>query len=183
MVYNLCLGSPPRVRGKAEAAGLCPRNAGITPARAGKSAHRSSQSRAFRDHPRACGEKPSWIEVRGYAPGSPPRVRGKGRNSRQKPHKHGITPARAGKSTLPFSMIMRRRDHPRACGEKHIAEWATLIRSGSPPRVRGKADRKGSAASRAGITPARAGKSNPQRCYGCWNRDHPRACGEKCRMK
>ena len=51
----------------------------------------------IRDHPRACGEKRSaqWRLFRVL--GSPPRVRGKGKQSIDYIEQLGITPARAGK--------------------------------------------------------------------------------------
>ena len=78
MVYNLCLGSPPRVRGKGQDMALEVGLVGITPARAGKSEEMASSAPLLRDHPRACGEKVARDPVLDLAAGSPPRVRGKG---------------------------------------------------------------------------------------------------------
>ena len=71
------VGSPPRVRGKANYEIGRNISDGITPACAGKSCRRSRRRPSSRDHPRVCGEKQEsrsqpypWI-------GSPPRVRGK----------------------------------------------------------------------------------------------------------
>ena len=53
-------GSPPRVRGKANAETFpiyCP---GITPACAGKSVQMCAGAHITRDHPRVCGEKQTW---------------------------------------------------------------------------------------------------------------------------
>ena len=53
------------------------------------------------------------------------------------------------------------------------------MRSGSPPRVRGK-DQFGRPLQRhIGITPACAGKSTGDPVRGGFARDHPRVCGEK----
>ena len=54
-------GSPPRVRGKAYQGWAVNSATGITPARAGKSIVSRFQLAAFRDHPRACGEKPAAL--------------------------------------------------------------------------------------------------------------------------
>ena len=57
---------------------------------------------------------------------------------------------------------------------------------GSPPRVRGKAKRHARLLLPAGITPAYAGKSTPDRLFLYHLGDHPRVCGEKngiCRAK
>ena len=91
--------------------------------------------------------------------GSPPRMRGKGRNLARGVRPDRITPAYAGKSRI-----------HRACTDRH---------SGSPPRMRGK----GCAALPWGhpyrITPAYAGKSRPETTLKQQQGDHPRVCGEK----
>ena len=51
------LGSPPRVRGKAEHDKRLIVRRGITPARAGKRRFAYISFKRMRDHPRACGEK------------------------------------------------------------------------------------------------------------------------------
>ena len=78
---RLPLRSPPRVRGKvchtmAEAKGL-----GITPAYAGKSDPEKQPGAARWDHPRVCGEKVLNTFIMVCHVGSPPRMRGKGKNS------------------------------------------------------------------------------------------------------
>ena len=76
---------------------------------------------------------------------------------------NGITPAHAGKS--PFRWYNQRViwDHPRACGEKMIAEFDAWQEQGSPPRMRGKAALLRPVIHGVGITPAHAGKSLPSR--------------------
>ena len=53
----------------------------------------------------------------------------------------GITPAYAGKSTSAAGWMPHKRDHPRVCGEEkdNPDEWSEV--QGSPPRMRGRADR------------------------------------------
>ena len=72
-----CLGSPPRVRGKAS----CPHQnhfgIGITPACAGKSFSAAARLHLHPDHPRVCGEKRFPAFFLSKIGGSPPRVRGK----------------------------------------------------------------------------------------------------------
>ena len=51
------LGSPPRVRGEAEGAGLTAPAGRITPACAGRSVLRRRMCPETEDHPRVCGEK------------------------------------------------------------------------------------------------------------------------------
>ncbi len=111
----------------------------------------------------------------------------------------GITPARAGKRETRRTIRRLSWDHPRACGEKFLAQPGIRFCRGSPPRVRGKEGTAWKAPAKPGIiprvrgkdsddthcgrnpgiTPARAGKSHQGggKRRGC--RDHPRACGEK----
>ena len=91
-------GSPPRVRGKGDAAvqRLCA--GGITPAYAGKSYHSRHMVVVIRDHPRVCGEKFNCNPGSPQHWGSPPRMRGKARLPDHVGKGGGITPACAGKS-------------------------------------------------------------------------------------
>ena len=133
-----------------------------------------------RDHPRLCGEKhmvpkrstPIW--------GSPPPMRGKAQSRPVICTLFRITPAYAGKSRKP---VHRRKpvqdhprlcggkslegadeqegkkDHPRLCGEKHSIYSLFKPYLGSPPPMRGKANRR-------------------ERKLTLLE-DHPRLCGEK----
>ena len=77
-LYDVALGSPPRVRGKVILSlGLLPVSR-ITPACAGKSRMKPWAERFYKDHPRVCGEKGGGICAERGGGGSPPRVRGKG---------------------------------------------------------------------------------------------------------
>ena len=136
--HSTAPGSPPRVRGKAQLRAGRAQACGITPARAGKSRSSCRPGWACRDHPRACGEKLQHSVVQPVLPGSPPRVRGKGHLRTTSISNTGITPARAGKSTVPFLVNTRNKDHPRACGEKFHRKIKRSLAKGSPPRVRGK---------------------------------------------
>ena len=70
----------------------------ITPAHAGKRRPSGSMRTAYRDHPRACGEKDLSEAGADELGGSPPRMRGKVICSGERCAKLGITPAYAGKS-------------------------------------------------------------------------------------
>ena len=111
---------------------------GITPARAGKSSRVDDLAERLRDHPRACGEKQTGMPYSTKRLGSPPRVRGKVDRWRLYASGTGITPARAGKSWIEKSNMIRSGDHPRACGEKKTGLTNAQGTAGSPPRVRGK---------------------------------------------
>ena len=95
--WPMFLGSPPRVRGKADSANLHQPKPGITPAYAGKSTGLCEHSRQEQDHPRVCGEKCKRIGKRQSGLGSPPRMRGKECREYMGHLCPRITPAYAGK--------------------------------------------------------------------------------------
>ena len=173
------IGSPPRVRGKAEAFKALLVAAGITPACAGKRMVLAVLDRSIRDHPRVCGEKCRGRSCWCFRLGSPPRVRGKVQKVRHSRFFAGITPACAGKRSWPTSTKIPARDHPRVCGEKSLKGVTLTAPAGSPPRVRGKVVDRFSYAVAFGITPAYAGKRFSSFPYVTQERDHPRVCGEK----
>ena len=146
-----CLkGSPPRVRGKGQAACEIVVELGITPAYAGKRSYGCGTEQCGRDHPLTI------IRVH-----------------------HGITPAYAGKSAGSGHGGLCFWDHPRVCGEKTEYRALVTAHQGSPPRMRGKVFIGQVCIAPKGITPACAGKSlrpdnNPSTSW-----DHPRVCGEK----
>ena len=175
----VCLGSPPRMRGKGpikDRPGARPR---ITPAYAGKSRLLRAQNWATGDHPRVCGEKIAAGFSIFLAQGSPPRMRGKVLVEQLRQHGVGITPAYAGKSLHSRGRRLRVRDHPRVCGEKDVTTPTGDDGKGSPPRMRGKAipPRPYPCVSR--ITPAYAGKRPDGDKLPAERQDHPRVCGEK----
>ncbi len=71
---------------------------GITPAYAGKSSEDSGGVKYTMDHPRLCGEKVAIRKSREHRIGSPPPMRGKGKQNDQNRERGRITPAYAGKS-------------------------------------------------------------------------------------
>ena len=86
-------------------------------------------------------------------------MRGKAHFIQQFMESLGITPAYAGKSSNKKYLEDYDRDHPRVCGEKFICCIWIIRQVGSPPRMRGKGREGQGESSRAGITPAYAGKS------------------------
>ena len=90
-----------------------------------------------------------------------------------------ITPAYAGKRHIKHMLSQTKRDHPRLCGEKLDGYSQSNFWTGSPPPMRGKADKFLIPSTCVRITPAYAGKSQPSQLPEklCW--DHPRLCGEK----
>ena len=116
-----CLGSPPHMRGKGEADDRAEQEQRITPAYAGKSSAFPLLTATERDHPRICGEKIVTSSRSSYPSGSPPHMRGKAGLVDQPLHRHGITPAYAGKSFGVCLWGLNPRDHPRICGEKGVS--------------------------------------------------------------
>ena len=106
-------------------------------------------------------------------------MRGKAPGFLCSPYFPGITPACAGKSTRLSLFAIFSGDHPRVCGEKIACGHYMLCYSGSPPRVRGKADPKKHRQRQTGITPACAGKRECPTEGAPAAGDHPRVCGEK----
>ena len=119
-LWRFRLGSPPRMRGKGELPHHGGRRGGITPAHAGKRQTAQKELLIVRDHPRACGEKRAGDRISPVILGSPPRMRGKGLPGLHMPLPSGITPAHAGKRNCTGRLETYFRDHPRACGEKHL---------------------------------------------------------------
>ena len=74
--------------------------------------------------------------------GSPPRRRGKGTGFVLDTGNVGITPAQAGKSIILLIFFSFYKDHPRVGGEKIIANWLSFRKLGSPPRGRGKVEKR-----------------------------------------
>ena len=154
----LHLGSPPRMRGKEQRMREARNSAGITPAYAGKSGEYMAGEDQYGDHPRVCGEKIHALLCVPASYGLPPRVRGKGQAIPAHSLGEGITPAYAGKSSTATRAARSTGDHPRVCGEKSKYRLQINWWLGSPPRVRGKAERPTGLLCAAGITPACAGK-------------------------
>ena len=160
---SFTLGSPPRVRGKDGVTYLVHSSNRITPACAGKRNPPAIGRASGRDHPRVCGEKGRALRIDLRKMGSPPRVRGKVRLALPHFFRVGITPACAGKRKSVARCFGSFWDHPRVCGEKICALWALPLYTGSPPRMRGKAEFFPMLPHDPGITPAYAGKRLPPR--------------------
>ena len=90
-----------------------------------------------------------------------------------------ITPAYAGKSLRRAKHHFAQKDHPRVCGEKKFGMNGFETKTGSPPRMRGKATVFRPQDIYTRITPAYAGKSGTALNAMPNAKDHPRVCGEK----
>ena len=91
---------------------------GSPPPMRGKDAADSRTADVSQDHPRLCGEKRQSFRGSPEQLGSPPPMRGKAVRYGEFFFYSGITPAYAGKSFRPHTMMQQRGDHPRLCGEK-----------------------------------------------------------------
>ena len=90
----------------------------------------------------------------------------------------GITPARAGKTYCFRPSHQLFRDHPRSCGKDNRQPRRPAWFLGLPPLVRERLFTIAYSRSRAGITPARAGKTGAIAITGTPVVDHPRSCGK-----
>ena len=172
------MGSPPQVRGKHRTIYCRKQQRRITPAGAGKTSECLRPRCAARDHPRRCGENRRMQPQLPRPRGSPPQVRGKLPATFEDERFLGITPAGAGKTSIPFPKVSKIWDHPRRCGENSQVSGAHCASRGSPPQVRGKPPTWEDGIPVRRITPAGAGKTHSPELYRSYDTDHPRRCGE-----
>ena len=90
----------------------------------------------------------------------------------------GITPARAGKTSLKHGQKMWTWDHPRSCGKDTTCSENVEKVLGSPPLVRERLSGVLQNEDHARITPARAGKTRTLSPSMQTKKDHPRSCGK-----
>ena len=86
-------------------------------------------------------------------------MRGKAQKRHSGSERLRITLAHAGKSIYVDGEAVESADHPRTCGEKYKAKRENIKCVGSPPHMRGKAQKRHSGSERLRITLAHAGKS------------------------
>ena len=90
---------------------------------------------------------------------------------------HGITPARAGTTHLPFSQNLLWQDHPRSRGNHAMSLHVTPCHIGSSPLTREPHCKYSPDFGSCGITPARAGTTEERATMTTINQDHPRSRG------
>ena len=136
-------GSSPRVRGTVFPSAQLVDRGRFIPACAGNRHRRRWGFPHETVHPRVCGEQcNNGIQIDPYS-GSSPRVRGTG-----SPHLVGycrkrFIPACAGNSSFMPWAVSSATVHPRVCGEQAVWRKLPCLRTGSSPRVRGTAGRRG----------------------------------------
>ena len=152
--------------------------AGITPARAGKTATMTPVICTSEDHPRSCGKDHDAIFEQAVELGSPPLVRERRRGKPRFFTPTGITPARAGKTLISYWKKKEIRDHPRSCGKDFVCVFRRTSNVGSPPLVRERRCLSFFRTRELRITPARAGKTVRLYHSTPLEKDHPRSCGK-----
>ena len=85
-----------------------------------------------------CGENAVPASSSIVVMGSPPRVRGKLQERLGFAEVLGLTPACAGKTHSPSTVVPTTEAHPGVCGENAEDAADAVDGRGSPPRVRGK---------------------------------------------
>ena len=171
---------------------------GITPARAGKTFRPHFIKHLTGDHPRSRGKDLLCSQTIMLRVGSPPLARerplvyqtimlrvGSPPLARERPISlyslllsSRITPARAGKTKKNKYILAETRDHPRSRGKDDIVDRMSATVQGSPPLARERPGSDPRPAACPGITPARAGKTNPFALLWCKSWDHPRSRGK-----
>ena len=134
-----------------------------------------------KDHPHACGDKSDLIYGISSTAGSSPRVWGQGSFYGGWLCLRGIIPTRVGTSCLYNTFSMRSKDHPHACGDKHLFNMFTVTHGGSSPRVWGQVVVSELGIPSCGIIPTRVGTRSAPHLLSCVHADHPHACGDKFR--
>ena len=110
--------------------------------------------------------------------GSSPHMRGTLSQSVTRWWRTGIIPAYAGNTCQECWSAVRRRDHPRICGEHPFYWGRNTAHPGSSPHMRGTPTIRPMRPSAPGIIPAYAGNTMPSTSCRKADRDHPRICGE-----
>ena len=178
VIFDIALGSSPRMRGALAITVQQFDRQWIIPADAGSTINLPSRSTSRADHPRGCGEHNIPTVIHGEGKGSSPRMRG------ARPSQAGclpgprIIPADAGSTTIRAANANYDRDHPRGCGEHQSQLTTAQGNRGSSPRMRGALGKVHVSYVIGGIIPADAGSTWRRACPRCHRLDHPRGCGE-----
>ena len=157
-------GSSPRLRGTRACRIQWGDIGRIIPAPAGNAFSATPRHCRLADHPRACGERYSDDPNSENKVGSSPRLRGTLRRTSSCPREARIIPAPAGNACSRVSTRTRITDHPRACGERTLANFMTIRVAGSSPRLRGTRASLNPREPTSRIIPAPAGNAGTTAC-------------------
>ena len=171
-------GLPPQVRGERPVgvAGGVP--AGLTPAGAGRTSPDPWPSSKPPAYPRRCGENGGSEGEAKRSDGLPPQVRGELVAAALVGGGLRLTPAGAGRTTRSRTGPWPSWAYPRRCGENLTEQRSILTTSGLPPQVRGERQPRGRQSRRPGLTPAGAGRTDPEMRGRVVRWAYPRRCGE-----
>ena len=171
-------GSPPHGRGTRGISSDRRVGAGLTPARAGNTHAGPRRHAVRRAHPRTGGEHPCHDRYSADWPGSPPHGRGTPAPRPARPRAARLTPARAGNTPSGPALTAAQPAHPRTGGEHSHRLVIAPRYGGSPPHGRGTPVRGPRARGGRGLTPARAGNTQPMSRVFQRTSAHPRTGGE-----
>ena len=135
-------GSPPLARERRLLRRDRIRDAGITPARAGKTIRVDRKVSLRWDHPRSRGKDPSTPCAICVVIGSPPLARERPDCEAAFMAADRITPARAGKTLEEALHVTNCGDHPRSRGKDQSRGSMKPVRRGSPPLARERRSRR-----------------------------------------
>ena len=111
--------------------------------------------------------------------GSSPRVRGTLRIGAWNADLQRFIPARAGNAIPAKPELTQMAVHPRACGERWVANLPSVESIGSSPRARGTPVQLAEDGVARRFIPARAGNAQGPAARIASAAVHPRACGER----
>ena len=171
-------GTPPRMRGRRpglDCGGAWGRN---TPADAGTTRVPSGTPSGTPEHPRGCGDDVVVAGEGRLVAGTPPRMRGRRRESAAIAGERGNTPADAGTTTGYPPARRCRTEHPRGCGDDRVASRNASTLAGTPPRMRGRRDLGAGLEREHRNTPADAGTTRKIHGSPTVGAEHPRGCGD-----
>ena len=172
-------GSSPRLRGTAVRPVGTAHIFRFIPAPAGNSTPPPPKIPAFAVHPRACGEQGDDDQKRKVMIGSSPRLRGTVLTRVPRTHNRRFIPAPAGNRASEPPWMAVARVHPRACGEQYSAQYQSMTRIGSSPRLRGTVKEPIAQVPNNRFIPAPAGNRIWTSHSRLHRPVHPRACGEQ----
>ena len=176
-------GSSPRLRGTAERVRAGATGHRFIPAPAGNGPLSSVQQNRTSVHPRACGERHHPADCGWRRGGSSPRLRGTGRRISREPACGRFIPAPAGNGVVDYLTLVGDAVHPRACGERSVDIEKGLWNCGSSPRLRGTAETWRPRRFSGRFIPAPAGNGSIRARSTRQTTVHPRACGERSRLR
>ena len=170
-------GSSPLARGGRHERTPCAVNAGLIPARAGRTSAPPRATGTSRAHPRSRGADECTAEGDRHKQGSSPLARGGPDLQAGDRIVSGLIPARAGRTGLDRVSRQVQRAHPRSRGADSLSVHARGVPEGSSPLARGGRGRHQGRDLPLGLIPARAGRTGREVACAELSGAHPRSRG------